>query len=300
MSLDTIMKNMAIIGLGSWGKLLLKEFSKISNVVICMGTGNIKNKKWLKSNFHNIQYTTNFKEILNNPIIDCVVIASPINSHFKLAELALKSNKHIFIEKPLAENALQAQKLIRLATAKKLSIFTGHIFLHHEVFKKLSKLLVNDKPQFAKFEWNKLGTFNENLFLNLAVHELSIILELFGYPKKIKILDSFGFITKHDLVSVQMTFDRDRSCQFNINRLSHEKKKTITVFTKNSIYIWQENKLYKFNKKLMLFKKIFESKKQPLALECKEFMKSIDKKQIDKSSKISLNVLKIIDKNFTR
>ena len=142
--------------------------------------------------------------------------------------------------------------------------------------------------------------FNENLFLNLAVHELSIILELFGYPKKIKILDSFGFITKHDLVSVQMTFDRDRSCQFNINRLSHEKKKTITVFTKNSIYIWQENKLYKFNKKLMLFKKIFESKKQPLALECKEFMKSIDKKQIDKSSKISLNVLKIIDKNFTR
>ena len=86
------MKNMAIIGLGSWGKLLLKEFSKISNVVICMGTGNIKNKKWLKSNFHNIKYTTNFKEILNNPIIDCVVIASPINSHFKLAELALKNN----------------------------------------------------------------------------------------------------------------------------------------------------------------------------------------------------------------
>ena len=39
------MKNIAIVGLGKWGKLLLKEFSKISNVTICMGTGNIKNKK---------------------------------------------------------------------------------------------------------------------------------------------------------------------------------------------------------------------------------------------------------------
>ena len=289
------MKKIAVVGLGKWGKLLIEEFSKISDVSICLGTGNNTNKKWLKSNFPKIHYTTNFDEILFDTTIDAVVIASPIHSHFELALRTLKSNKHVFVEKPLAQNPSESQILLNLAKKKKLSIFVGHIFLYHKVFKKILKLLKNDQLQFAKFEWNKFGTFNENILLNLATHELALVFKLFGNPQKIKISNSFGIFTASDMLSINLLFDKHRNCQLDINRISHEKKKIVSLITKNNTYVWSDNDLFKLNKNSMRYNLIFHSKILPLHLECLEFLQCVDRKQIDESAIISLHVLKILE-----
>ena len=123
------MKKLAIIGLGKWGKNLVREFSKVSNVIVCVSNGRKENVQWLKKNYPNIDYSKKFLEILENKTIDAVVIATPIKTHYSLSKLVLKSKKHVFIEKTISENSKNGKNLITLAKNKNLMIFVGHIFL---------------------------------------------------------------------------------------------------------------------------------------------------------------------------
>tara|TARA_B110000438_G_scaffold296345_1_gene340898 strand:- start:1534 stop:2424 length:891 start_codon:yes stop_codon:yes gene_type:complete len=290
------MKNVAIVGLGKWGKLVLQEFSKISNVKICVSLGNLNNKKWLKSNFPSIEYSNNYEQVLDDSSIDAIIIVTPINTHYELALKALKSKKHVFVEKPIAQKVSEANELLKYASRNNLCFFVGNIFLYHEIFKKISILIKSDELCFANFEWKKFGTFKEDLLLNLVVHDLSLALSLFGTPKKININNYFGKFTKLDLVSIDLFFSKKRKCKIDINRISNEKKKSITFITKNNLYIWSDLNLYKLNNKTKLFNLIFTSTKSPLSIECKEFLNNIKTKNINKKSKQSLVVLKILDK----
>ena len=131
------MKNIAIVGMGNWGKNLIYEFNKISNIMFCTSTGNSKNILWLKKYYPNIKYVQEFSNIVNNPLIDAIVIATPINSHYKLVKKSLECGKNVFVEKPLATNYKNAKNLYDLAKNNDVSLFIGHIFLYNQIFKKV-------------------------------------------------------------------------------------------------------------------------------------------------------------------
>ena len=89
------MKQIAIVGMGRWGKNLIHDFSKFSEVKTCVTTGNKKNIVWLQQNYPSIDFTTDINQVLNDSDIDAVVIATPIKSHFTIAKKSLES-KPIF------------------------------------------------------------------------------------------------------------------------------------------------------------------------------------------------------------
>ena len=103
------MKNLAIVGIGYWGKKLVSEFSKIANIKFCYSQGNTSNINWIHRNYPKVNFCKNFQDILNDPTIDGVIIASPIDTHFEYALKSLKSKKHVFIEKPISTNKNQGQ-----------------------------------------------------------------------------------------------------------------------------------------------------------------------------------------------
>ena len=86
----------AIIGLGRWGKNLLREYSKICSVPICITKSDKNNIVWLKNNYPTVRHTNRFEDVLNNKNIDAVAIATPIKTHFDLAFRALRAGKHVF------------------------------------------------------------------------------------------------------------------------------------------------------------------------------------------------------------
>jgi len=289
------MKNVAIIGIGRWGKLLIKEFDNISNVKFCHFLGSKNNAKWLKKYYPKIESTQNIEDILKSDV-DAVVIATPLSTHFKISQQILQNNKHVFVEKPIATTKKDAIKLIALAKKKQLVLFVGHIFLHHPVFKKINIILKNDTIQFAKFDWNKTGTFNEDIFLNLLSHELSIILELFGTPLSSHILYSKGVITDVDQLIVDFDFSKNRKCLVNINRCSNFKNKSILLKTKKKILLWENDDLFEFDQKNMKYNLIFRSKEEPLKIECKQFLQSLKTLKYEKMKlDISYKVVQILD-----
>ena len=291
------MKKLGIIGIGNWGKNLVRELSKLTCIKKCSSNGNSKNIRWLKKNYPSIQYVSDQKEIFTDKEIDAVIIATPINTHYNLVKKALLLKKHVFVEKPISTNLSEAEELIEIAKKNNLLLFVGHIFIFNEIFKKLIQISNRENITHLNFLWNKFGTFDEDIFLNLVSHDLSIILTLFGKPKKIKLVNAFGFISKCDIVTLTLELPKNKKCQIHINRCSNYKQKHITIFTQKNIYIWDDCRLYKNNKKSNSFRLVFESRHTPLEIECKEFIKKLNETKISfESANLAKDVIQVIQK----
>lgn len=291
------MKKIAIIGLGKWGKNLLREFSNVSCVTKCHTRGNQKNISWLRRNYPKVVHTTSIRDILTDKNIDAVAISTPINSHFKIAKNALESGKHVFVEKPMASSVIEAKQLIKIAKSKNLNLFVGHVFLYNEIFKKIKKIDKQESITYAHFAWKKFGTFDEDIFKNLLSHDISLILVLFGSPNRIRLTNNVGFITTSDRISLELNFTRNRKCEVSIDRISPHKEKSVTFLTKKNLFVWNDDELLRFDKRTQSFKKIYQSKNTPLHLECKKFIANITSKKVSyDSSFLALNVTRILSK----
>jgi len=291
------MKKLGIIGIGNWGKNLVRELSKIHCIKKCSSNGNLKNIRWLKKNYPSIQYVSDSKEIFADKEINAVIIATPINTHYKIVKKALLSKKHVFVEKPISTNLSEAEELIEIAKKNNLLLFVGHIFIFNEIFKKLIQISNRENITHLNFLWNKFGTFDEDIFLNLVSHDLSIILALFGKPKKIKLINKFGVISKCDVVTLILELPNKKTCQIHVNRCSNHKQKHVTIFTQKNIYIWDDLSLFKNNKKTNSFKLVFQSKYTPLEIECKEFVKKLNETNISSEfANIAKDVIQVIQK----
>ena len=291
------MNKLGIIGVGNWGKNLVRDFSKISDIKKCTSRGNVQNIKWLKKNYPSIEYVSNQKEIFNDEEINAVIISTPLKTHYALVKQALLSKKHVFIEKPICSKLSDAKELIKIAKRNNLFLFVGHIFLFNEVLKKLIQISKKEKIIYTQFQWNKFGTFDEDIFLNLLSHDISIILKLFGKPKKIKVQSSFGLISKCDVVTLNLELSQNKECQIHLNRCSDNKQKLVTIFTEKNVYLWDDLKLYKNNKKSDQFKLIFESKSTPLEIQCKKFITELNKsKKSSEYANLAKDVIQVIQK----
>lgn len=290
------MKNIAIIGLGRWGKNLLREFSKISNVSICASTGQTKNLDWLCTNYPKLRHTTKLDDVLYDKMQDAVVIATPIKTHATLAIKALETGKHVFVEKPLSTDLIQSQKIIELGQKKKLVVFVGYVFSYHQIFQKIKSIAKRENIVYAQFDWYKEGTFNENIIFNLLSHDIFLALEIFGKPSGYSILDKIGFATNLDMLTIELRFRENKKCIIKINRVSNYTKKSITIITTKNLYQWDDNALYKFNRSKMMFEKIFTSTISPLESECNAFIDGITKKYVVHNTTHVLDTAKIISK----
>tara|TARA_B100000029_G_scaffold492174_1_gene553132 strand:- start:388 stop:1278 length:891 start_codon:yes stop_codon:yes gene_type:complete len=293
----SVNNQLGVIGIGNWGKNLIRDFSKISEIKKCTNKGNSKNIRWLKKNYPSIEYVSNKNEILNDKEINAVIISTPIKTHYSIVKKALLSKKHVFVEKPLCTNLSDAKELIKIAKRNNLLLFVGHIFLFNEVLKKIIEISKNENFLYIQFQWEKFGTFDGDIFFDLLSHDISIILKLFGKPKKSKILSSIGFISKCDLLTLNFELPENKKCQIHLNRFSDKKQKITRIFTEKNVYVWDDLKLYRNNKKSNNFKIIFDSKLSPLENECKKFILELNK--ANKSSEyanLAKDVIQVIQK----
>ncbi len=279
-------KNMGVIGVGKWGKNLLRTFDKISEVKSCANKNNVD---WINENHPSIKTTFNYRDILEDDSIDAVVISTPIDQLSNIAKEAIEKGKRVFIEKPMAKNSLEAKELLRLTDKE---IFIGYIFLHHPIFKMIKKILEKDPLKEIEMSWKKFGTFEEDILLNLASHDLAIVLSLID-----KELENSKIEKKQDSVSINLSFLGNINAKINIDRGHPIKSKEVLFETMSGkIFYWIDEKLFSFDKDKKEFKILHENKEEPLLLECREFINSLEEDITPSSNgKLGVKVLEIID-----
>lgn len=121
----------AVVGLGYWGPQLVRnlyESSEAELAAIC--DARPEALAALARRYPDVPQTTELAELLADPAIEAIVLATPISTHYPLARAALESGKHTFVEKPLAGSLAEATELARVAAELGLVLMPGHTFLY--------------------------------------------------------------------------------------------------------------------------------------------------------------------------
>ena len=134
----------------------------------------------MSKNYHAIQCSTNADDILHNPEIDAVVIATPVFAHYTLAKRALENGKNVLVEKPMTASVQEAEGLIELAEKKGLLLMVDHTFLYTGAVRKIKDLVDNGtigRVQYIDSTRINLGLFQPdiNVLWDLAPHDISIL-----------------------------------------------------------------------------------------------------------------------------
>lgn len=285
----------AIIGVGNWGKNLLKELDKQSEVVHACHTGSTKSIETLSSYAH-IKSITDPEIIFTDPEIQAVVIATPTEKHFELAQRALEAGKHVLLEKPGTTGPEQLQKLCDLAQEKKLNLGLGYEFPHHPAAQELKKLIGSGEINSIDFNWLKWGTFKDHSIPHLLCHDISLMF-FFGL-KNLEPTDAsvWKVISSSDMLDAQFRSDKTYIHSY-INRVNPMKQKTVTLVTDKNIYLWKDNELFTISDEPQKLTPIQFNQSTPLEGEIKDFLSSIQEKRkplID--GNFGVEVYKIIEK----
>jgi len=178
------MIKVAVIGCGYWGPNLVRNFIQIpeSKVEYCCDLDKEKLKR-IKSLYPDAKVTRNYQEVLNDPGVEAIAIATPVCTHFELAKEGLEAGKHVFVEKPLTHTSQEARELIGLARKKGKVLMVGHTFLYTAAVNKLKELIdlgeLGD-VLYISCQRRNLGLFQDdiNVVWDLGTHDISIILYL--------------------------------------------------------------------------------------------------------------------------
>lgn len=176
----------AVIGCGHWGKNHLKAFSA------CGALAALYDASGAVAAQYAAQYNVparSWEQILADSSIDGVVLATPAVTHAALAEQALRAGKHVLVEKPMAMNVTEAEKIIALAESCDRFLMVGHVLRYHPAFRALEQLVLDGKLGVIKNLYShrlSLGKVRaeEDVLWSFAPHDLSMILALVGEAPK--------------------------------------------------------------------------------------------------------------------
>ena len=179
-----------LIGYGYWGKILESKLDILSNKVFVQNTSNYNPEI-----FESIQW---------------LFIATPPNTHYKIAKDAIEKGINVFLEKPFCNNLSEAKNLVNLARNNKANLYIDNIFLYRKELKCLNNFSFNK----IKFIWHKSGPFNDSLTNDLLYHDVYLLHHILGEKE----INNIKVIIKEQNVLIFSLLYGETIIEFDYNR----------------------------------------------------------------------------------
>ena len=319
------MKNLAIVGIGDWGKNLLRNFYAHASGRLVLACDTDEEKlRTARENYPGLETTTSFDDVLARDDIGAVVIATPPASHFELSMKAMDSGRDVFVEKPLALSVADGEAMVTKAREKKAILMVGHIMVYHPATLYLKKLVDDGTLGKVYYLYSKrvnLGKVREieNALWSFAPHDISIILYLLQKdPVEVTAVGS-SYLQPgiEDVVFMTMHFDDDVMAHVHVSWLDPHKIRELTVVGAQKMVIFDDTAA---SEKIMIYDKGVVQKQEystygeylslrtgdilmpkvpsgePLGAECKHFLEAFDKRKKPRSDvNEGLRVLRVLD-----
>jgi predicted dehydrogenase len=238
----------AVIGYGYWGPNLVRNFATSPDCQVAEVADFDAAKLESCARLHpGIATTTNYRSVINNPEIDAVVIATPAHTHFDLAMEAMRANKHVFVEKPLAPTADQVSRLIDEAARRKLTLMVDHTFVYTPAVQKIHQL-ISDGSLGNIYYYNgtraSLGLFQKdvNVIWDLAVHDISIIRHILSeMPVAVSATGSAHVRgTPENMAHITMFFESSCVAHISVNWLSPVKVRQTFIGGSSKMIVYDD------------------------------------------------------------
>ena len=136
------MIRIGVIGYGYWGPNLVRNcFEAKEAHVTCVSDLRDERLAVLASRYPSVRTTRDVCDLIDDPAIDAVAIATPVSTHYDLALRCLQAGKHVLVEKPLASNTMQVQHLMDIAQKRNLVLMVDHTFVYTGAVRKIRELV---------------------------------------------------------------------------------------------------------------------------------------------------------------
>jgi predicted dehydrogenase len=218
--------SVGIIGAGYWGPNLIRNFSACpATEVVAVCDANPSRLESVRRAHGDIKLVTSVDQLLEQPI-QAVAIATPVMTHFPLAQRCLEAGLHVLVEKPLTPTTQEAQALVDLAARKNRVLMVDHTYLFGNAVRHIKRLIdagdLGDLYYVDSIRIN-LGKFCDvNVIWDLAPHDLSIVDYILGLEARS--ISAWGCSHANrdieDTAYVNVDFGDSMLANFHVNWLS--------------------------------------------------------------------------------
>ena len=180
------MVRVGLIGYGYWGPNLLRNFAELpGSQVAAVCDLSSERLELVRRRYPAVRTTTNWLDLIGDPSIDAIAVATPVSTHFELASEALRAGKHVLVEKPITANSEQALGLMEEAARHKRVLMVDHTFVYTGAVRKIRELVAEGKVGEIYYYDSvrvNLGLFQHDVDViwDLAVHDLAIMIYVLG------------------------------------------------------------------------------------------------------------------------
>lgn len=242
------MINIGIIGYGYWGPNLVRNFAETPGAKVhAVAELDPRKLETVQRRYPGVKTTAEFIELLRDPAIDAVAIATPVSAHFELAMAALKAGKHVWVEKPMTETSMEARKLIDEAEKRKLTLIVDHTFIYTGAIRKMREIVANGelgKTYYYDSVRVNLGLFQRdvNVISDLAVHDFSILDYLLAeHPVAVSASGMTHFAgTPENLAYVTLFYESGAIAHANVNWLAPVKVRQILLGGSKKMIVYDD------------------------------------------------------------
>jgi predicted dehydrogenase len=173
-------KHIGVIGCGYWGINYVRVFSELPQVEVARAADRrVDRRQLLGQRFPALSTCEDYAEIVTDPDIDAVVVATPAVAHYTVVKECLQHGKHVLVEKPMTTRVDHAEELVGLAHEHQVTLMVGYTFLYNDGIRKVKSLL--DSDDFGEVYYlyatrTNLGPLREDVsaIWDLAPHDISI------------------------------------------------------------------------------------------------------------------------------
>jgi predicted dehydrogenase len=291
-----------VVGLGYWGPNLARNFDRLPGAElrwICDQSQEARER--FASTFRDTRVSGDIDELLDDPELDAVVIATHVPSHAPLAMRALGAGKHCFVEKPLAYSVAEAEQVVAAAREAGRVLMVGHLLEYHPGVEKLKEIAAGGELGDVHYLYSNrlnLGKLrpDENALWSLGAHDVSVLLHLAGgeEPSECEARgESYMQPGIEDVVFCYLRFPSGLAAHLHLSWLDPHKERRFTVVGSKKMATFDDMAI---ERKVSVYDKGFDQKfesygeyvtrsgdiwsprisnEEPLRIECRHFLERI-------------------------
>ena len=242
------MLNVAVVGVGGWGKNLARNFFQIPDCslrYVCDLSP--RRLQEIQRQLPGTAVTTRFEDVVADPELDACVIATTAASHYGLAKAALRAGKDVFVEKPFVLEVDQAEELVRIAEGEGRILMVGHLLEYHPAVGRLKTMVDGGELGDVYYIYNQrvnLGTVrnDENALWSFAPHDVSALLYLLGKEPTDVAARGQSYLRRgiEDVVFITLNFDDKALAHIHVSWLDPHKIRKITVVGSKKMVVFDD------------------------------------------------------------
>jgi len=242
------MIRVGVVGYGYWGPNLVRNFSEAPNTTVtAVSDMRADRLAMVERRYPGIRTTTRVEELLANPAVDAVAIATPVSTHFDLGMQALRAGKHVLLEKPMTTTSAESLALIEEAERRNLVLMVDHTFVYTGAVRKIRDLLASGRlgdPYYYDSARVNLGLFQHDVDViwDLAVHDLSIMdYVLNAHPSAITATGMSHVAGKPENIAyLTAFFENNLIAHINVNWLSPVKVRRTLIGGSKQMIVYDD------------------------------------------------------------